>query len=1116
MINIPGSGFSMMFNDEGVPKSVKNAAGTDLSGNKSKGFFGDKKFNKMSDLGNGEYKFETSEGPKDSFTVKIEGKKSYVVFRYTSLPNGNLTFHISKGGLNVIALDYMITRLMVSKASITVERLESWERSSANPLGGFALFEGGENLDETLLDIWVDEDLPHPKVEGEWNRKKASAWLDSFADLLSDNSTLYFQPKCLEDHYSVIPFVKTLDARNIYLFPEIWRGEYTLNHRHMDEINPEMYPNGMSDILKLKEEVLSPNNISLSFHSLSGYVGKNDPDFGVNNIHPDIYTWGEMKLTQDLKKSDKSCIVIPQGSKQIPVCRGHWPSPRHFPQDYNVHTFRVGDDWFKATKIVDLKDGTWKLDNIDKGKRSTHSAGESVIGYCTVYNNGFLAHPNKDLLKEIAKSYAIMSNKIGLSNSNFDGYLIPGVTGRFVCHKYAQLVYENLDHPTSTTTSVGAHPPAWLEYEFPRIKKLYGQQMGGQPGVGLFLPHISRASSGLEDAEHLVFRQMAGNGRNFSLGGGPTSLLKGVKLSVLRMHGLSFEIVKSIKCYKQASFNMNKDQRNMMLQSFKVGNRFNGTHKVADSLWSPEGSTLRKWIALETDVYTKFWSLGQEHGTITPRFYLESGKSQELQVANELTEEEAHVRIIGRVLPHFSSDSSKNIDLMQYLKKDPLVLEKQNPNKVGSWGHYLTSFKFKPAIDLSANRGIGVWVTGDSSGASLVIRINSGKGRDYVVPINFKGKRWIEIPNGEQGWRVKNWGWTNQTHKTCGFNKVGEVMIGLGHMPPETNSKVVVEGLTALFEEQETFVKPTITLGNKSVQLSSSIDTENHFTLDPDGKFTVYDPSWNVVFREKVENFFLPLSKTTTFEMKSASSKKLWLEVGVQASNKTCPNPDPNPLIVWSGGKKGSWKESSNWKGSSEPVSKSDVLVKSFTTVTHGKSDFTSLLVDWDSVVNLDNGKFTKGQHLEIVGELNYDGELCIKNSVLNVLGGIGSSVKQLTVSNKSTLSLTDNAKFHNSDMKVNFEGANTLTFTMSSMGFTTISAGDLGRGAPWSDFTFEINMERYKGSKGDKIVLLSFNSHAKIYDKQFTPSKLIHTRGGEADLIFDTKSSSLVVQMLK
>jgi len=57
---------------------------------------------------------------------------------------------------------------------------------------------------------------------------------------------------------------------------------------------------------------------------------------------------------------------------------------------------------------------------------------------------------------------------------------------------------------------------------------------------------------------------------------------------------------------------MSNTQRNKMMKSFSFHRYFNGGQSGASSLWRIEGSELRKWFALGTDIYTNLWWLGQE------------------------------------------------------------------------------------------------------------------------------------------------------------------------------------------------------------------------------------------------------------------------------------------------------------------------------------------------------------------------------------------------------------------------------------------------------------------------------------------------------------------------
>ena len=109
--------------------------------------------------------------------------------------------------------------------------------------------------------------LPHPKVDGVWDRAAAEAWLDDWIVESTDSSYLNMEPNDFAEHSAFIPYAKKMDATALYLWNMIWRGEYQLNYRQNDEINPAMYPNGLSDMQAFKSEAAAQGlgfNVPLS------------------------------------------------------------------------------------------------------------------------------------------------------------------------------------------------------------------------------------------------------------------------------------------------------------------------------------------------------------------------------------------------------------------------------------------------------------------------------------------------------------------------------------------------------------------------------------------------------------------------------------------------------------------------------------------------------------------------------------------------------------------------------------------------------------------------------------------------------------------------------------
>ncbi|MDF7827075.1 hypothetical protein P4B35_23835, partial [Pontiellaceae bacterium B12227] len=287
-------------------------------------------------------------------------------------------------------------------------------------------------------------------------------------------------------------------------------------------------------------------------------------------------------------------------------------------------------------------------------------------------------------------------------------------------------VYENLDHPTVANTSGGVPPEAWLEYRFNRVQNALGGDFQTRQHVGLFLGDESRITPGMEELEYTMFRFLNLNNRGFSLG---SYDVKGVEVSTLQNYGQTGELLEKLKDWKNTSFALSPAQRAAM-DTFRPvdGARasLNGNHPWATAFWRLDGPVLRKWLALGTDVYTHEWHSGQEHGTITPRFYLKNGETQPLQVPAELSGGADQVRVVGRVLPAFDAISASNIDLMSYMGTgNSLNIAGTNTTGSAVWEDEVqNSYSLSSTLDLTSKRGLGLWVTGDGSGATMVIRLS--------------------------------------------------------------------------------------------------------------------------------------------------------------------------------------------------------------------------------------------------------------------------------------------------------------------------------------------------------------------------------------------------------
>ena len=346
------------------------------------------------------------------------------------------------------------------------------------------------------------------------------------------------------------------------------------------------------------------------------------------------------------------------------------------------------------------------------------------------------------------------------------------------------------------------------------------------------------AQPGLEEVTQGVFGGLAENTRDFTIGNDMFTTLEAYE-SI----GNAREILELVGAYKSGSLAMSEEQRRHMVavSRFTEPRRKGSgllTKNTATARWMVEGSVFRKWTNAGTSEYH---TLSFEASSYVPsRFYVRSESTQALVLPPGLWSGFERAAVVGRLLPVFNATSAMNVDLLAKMKTGPTMrLSASNSRGDESWDESrLTSYSVAPAVGLNFTRhqGVGLFVDGDGSGATLVVRFISGNvARDYAVPLTFTGKQWIEIPAGEQGWSVRNWGpvgkgavvWVAMNYET-----ITDVAVGIGYLPANTTSTVTISGLQALSEIAASVVDPKITVGDQTVQAKGTLSTYDQFTLN--------------------------------------------------------------------------------------------------------------------------------------------------------------------------------------------------------------------------------------------------------------------------------------------
>lgn len=241
---------------------------------------------------------------------------------------------------------------------------------------------------EIIGKIEIDENLPHPSIDGTWGKISKSA---SAAYLIYD-----FSEKTIDE---AIAYTKKAGLRYLY-----HSGPFK-NWGHF-ELNEEAFPNGW-DGLKMCVEKAAKEGIFVGVHTLSNFITTNDAY--VTPV-PD----------KRLAKVGTSTLVQGIDSKQTEI---EITSPDFFNQyeNNNLHTVIIGNELIRYGTVSET--APWKLLGCERGSwGTTASSHEKDKEISLLADHGYKVFlTNPELSIEMAERIAEMYNYCGLRQISFDG-----------------------------------------------------------------------------------------------------------------------------------------------------------------------------------------------------------------------------------------------------------------------------------------------------------------------------------------------------------------------------------------------------------------------------------------------------------------------------------------------------------------------------------------------------------------------------------------------------------------------------------------------------------------------------------------------------------------------
>jgi hypothetical protein len=803
-----------------------------------------------------------------------------------------LHFQMDAGrSLRVLDLDYM-TRVDNGDQAVRVEWTELWRRLPNDPLGGFALYEttGDDDEDATLVELWVGEGLPHPKIDGEWTIERARQWIGDWQSRFAERDQLILAGRSLAELRDGVRFARRAGMKQIYLFTDTWRTDPFWPSTDLNwAVNRAVFPRGEADLREFSEFVRT-NGMYLALHYVSGGVGLRDPVYVGQAPDRRFASWGRGRLAHDVAADDLTLVFAPAAGVVRPEARR--PS---YPRFFDAGLVRVNDELVRFSTVEERGDGTWMLKDCRRGQGSTLAVpqrhGAEMEGLLLAYGQNLVPDNDSTLLGEIAENYASLLNRCLVEHVEFDGAEIHAHDGRWGYRKFATRIYASLTHPTTAHDSAGRSPPAWFEYRLNSSRRLMRGSCSyshGNYSVPVTLDTPSRPATTLLDA-HFILSQGNGGG---ALGICKPEPMFGVTMQMLEGHGLTGRFIEAMETWREVNQRLTDEQRERLNAHFS---RPRGTEAIFNRhLRSPVVPVARRADAhyeiVPTRVLTResgdiLWQHGQEHGAISPRQFVKLGEPLLLQNPDSAQPAQFIIRVLpafdpGRepkqaraggeavepTLTEFFVEGNdvarpvaRNAGVENVLLQPPdvqairsdgfttismqdhaLVLSVSNPDAmVRRETENLPSWNL--AVDMTWRRGVGMWVTGDGSGAVLLVKLGR---RDYVVPIDFHGRRYVEIPNGEVSWASGRWGWRMKT-KSTDYSRVRSVQIGFGELPGRAKATVRVEQLTALGEIPAALENPVIWAGTGSLRVHGTVPSGRFLQYTGGDTATVHDENWH-------------------------------------------------------------------------------------------------------------------------------------------------------------------------------------------------------------------------------------------------------------------------------
>ncbi|NME70713.1 T9SS type A sorting domain-containing protein [Flammeovirga aprica] len=599
-------------------------------------------------------------------TFDIKAHPAYTAFNlvdfYGDLPvGGTMEIKLPKSDAKAKALayDYM-TADQGEDSYIKIKFEHLWERYKGNTLGGFAIYTYSTEAeeDESILQAWGNEPMPHPVVAGEWNYERALQWIEDWKVMFEDQSVMYIAPENIEELPAFEKYLDMADVTTVNFFTNMWHGGFWPKDKLNWQVDGIF---GSQQALKEYSQLQRSNDRSINIHYVSGGIGKADPMYAGEHLSDEFASWVDGTLVQDITDTEKEFYfkpaedwyTVPEVMDGATTTFGKLSEP--LPAFFKYFYLQVGKELMKIKNIESIEDGTWKFEIESRGIISTtmssHQAGTNVKGILLAYNQVYVPDNNSALFMTVTDNFAALLNDCQVSNALFDGAEIHVFDGHWGFRKFAEQVYRKIDHPVVVRTSNGREPDTgYMEYKINSTKKYLTSPVGdhnkGRASLKLernSTTHktVHTPATNLLAAHFMLGVQAAANGRNYSILR-PDPMF-GITMDELLTYGKTEELLSLLPKWKAVGKLLSEEQRQQLKETqFYYQGKLDASYTTfelreleKDFLLAPiqmmtqDPSVISD--ALEEDPNLQYFHMKQEDGMYAPKEKVTFGQTIALE-----------------------------------------------------------------------------------------------------------------------------------------------------------------------------------------------------------------------------------------------------------------------------------------------------------------------------------------------------------------------------------------------------------------------------------------------------------------------------------------------------